>query len=314
MADRTIRRIGVVATGVIGASWAALFAARGYDVVATDPSDGAEARLRAYVESAWPALERMGLAAGADPARIRFAPDLESCVADVDFVQENGPEREDVKRETYRRMDAATAPDVVLATSSSGFRPSLFQGVCRHPERVLVGHPFNPPHLIPLVEVVGGEATSEEAIAVAMAFYEAAGKKPIRIRKELVGHVANRLQAALWREAYHLVDIGAVTVAEVDAAIAHGPGLRWALLGPVFLSHLSGGTGGLRHLLDHLGPLTETMWADLGQPVLDEALKRKLIEGVDAEIASVDFDAAVAERDRLLVELVTAKATSGALP
>ena len=314
MSQRAIERIGVVATGVIGASWAAHFAARGYDVVATDPAEGAEARLRSYVEEAWPALERLGLSPGADPARIRFATDLEACVADVDFVQENGPEREDVKRETFRRLDAATPPDVILATSSSGFKPSLFQGVCRHPERVLVGHPFNPPHLIPLVEVVGGEATSEEAIAGAMAFYAAAGKKPIRIRKELVGHVANRLQAALWREAYHLVDIGAVTVAEVDAAIAHGPGLRWALLGPVLLSHLSGGPGGLRHLLDHLGPLQETMWADLGTPALDEALKRKLIEGVDAEIASLDFAAAIAERDRLLVDIVTAKAAAPALP
>lgn len=314
MPAREIGRIGIVGTGVIGASWAAYFLARGFDVVATDPAEGAEGRLAAYVAEAWPALERMGLAHGANRDRLRFVSDLERCCADVDFVQENGPEREDVKRETYRRMDAATPPDVILATSSSGFKPSLFQGVCRDPERVLVGHPFNPPHLIPLVEVVGGAQTSEDAIERAMSFYAAIGKKPIRVRKELLGHVANRLQAALWREAYHLVDVGAVTVAEVDAAIAHGPGLRWALMGPVLLSHLSGGEGGLRHLLDHLGPLSEAMWTELGTPSLDTALKEKLIAGVDAEIAGLDFQAAVAERDRMLVDLVAAKATSGMLP
>lgn len=314
MPDRAIGRVGVVGTGVIGASWAAYFLARGLDVVATDPAPGAEERLYAYVAAAWPALTELGLSPGADPSRIRFAHDLESCVADVDFVQENGPEREDVKRETYRRLDDATSPDVILSSSSSGYRPSLFQGVCRRPERVLVGHPFNPPHLIPLVEVVGGESTSPDAIAIAMRFYEGIGKKPIHIRKELVGHVANRLQAALWREAYHLVDIGAVTVAEVDAAISHGPGLRWALMGPCLLSHLSGGAGGMRHLLDHLGPLTEAMWADLGSPRLDEALKAKLIAGVDDEIAPVDFGAMMTERDRLLVELLTAKGRTSNLP
>ncbi len=314
MPDRAIGRVGVVGTGVIGASWAAYFLARGLDVVATDPAPGAEERLYAYVAAAWPALTELGLSPGAHPSRIRFAHDLESCVADVDFVQENGPEREDVKRETYRRLDDATSPDVILSSSSSGYRPSLFQGVCRRPERVLVGHPFNPPHLIPLVEVVGGESTSPDAIAIAMRFYEGIGKKPINIRKELVGHVANRLQAALWREAYHLVDIGAVTVAEVDGAISHGPGLRWALMGPCLLSHLSGGAGGMRHLLDHLGPLTEAMWADLGSPRLDEALKAKLIAGVDDEIADLDFGAMMQERDRLLVELLTAKGRTMNLP
>ena len=314
MSRRAVERIAVVGTGVIGASWAAYVLARGLDVVATDPAPGADERLRSYIRDAWPALTRMGLSPDADPERIRFVPDVETCVAEADFVQENGPEREEVKRETYRRMDAAARPDVILATSSSGFMPSLFQGVCSRPERVLVGHPFNPPHLIPLVEVVGGADTSEEAVGRAMAFYASIGKIPIRVRKELVGHVANRLQAALWREAYHLVDIGAVTVAEVDAAIAHGPGLRWALMGPILLSHLSGGDGGLRHLLDHLGPLCETMWADLGTPRLDEALKRKLIDGVDAEIAPLDFPETVRERDRLLVDLMAAKAAAKNLP
>lgn len=312
MAD--IARIGVVGTGVIGASWAAYYLARGFDVTATDPAPGAEARLRDYVAAAWPALGRMGLRDGASPDRLRFAPDVETCVAEADFVQENGPEREEIKRETYRRMDEAAGPDVVLATSSSGYGPSLFQGVCRHPDRVLVGHPFNPPHLIPLVEVVGGERTSEAAIEIAMRFYAAIGKKPIRIRKELRGHVANRLQAALWREAFHLVASGAVSVAEVDAAIAHGPGLRWALMGPCLLHHLAGGAGGVEHALDHLGPLISDLWHDLGTPDLDRTLKRQIAAGVFDELKGRDFPTILAERDRLLVDLLAAKAGAKDLP
>ncbi|MBV9077961.1 MAG: 3-hydroxyacyl-CoA dehydrogenase [Methylobacteriaceae bacterium] len=308
-----IGRVAVIGTGVIGASWAALFLARGLEVVATDPAAGAEARLTDYIRHAWPTLEEIGLAEAADPSRIAFVATPEEAVAGADFVQENGPERLDVKQDLYVRLDAATSPDVVIASSSSGLKPSDIQARCRRPERVLVGHPFNPPHLIPLVEVVGGERTSEAAIATAMAFYAGLGKHPIRIRKELIGHVANRLQVALFREAYHLVDIGAVTVAEVDAAISHGPGLRWALLGPVMLNHLSGGAGGLRHALDHLGPFKETTWADLGRPSLDEALKSKLVAGLDEALASLDYPAVVAARDRLIVELLKAKAES-ALP
>lgn len=314
MDAREIRRIGVVGTGVIGASWAAWFLARGLDVVATDPAPGAEARLRAAVAEAWPILEAGGLAAGAGQSRLRFAPDIESCVAEADFVQENGPERAETKRETFARMDAASQDHVILASSSSGYGPGVFQGACRRPERVLVGHPFNPPHLIPLVEVVGGDATAEDAVAAAMGFYAAVGKTPIRIRKELTGHVANRLQAALWREAFHLVEIGAVTVAEVDAAVAHGPGLRWAMMGPCLLNHLSGGPGGLAHTLEHLGPLMERMWADLGDPRLTPELKATLVAGLEDELAPVDRDAMLRERDRLLADLIRAKAEARNLP
>ena len=308
MAERAIERVGVVGTGLIGSSWAAFFLARGLEVIATDPAPEAEARLRETIAAAWPVLERMGLAHGANPTRVRFVATVEDCVAEADFVQENGPEREEIKQDTYRRMDAVAPDDVILASSTSGFRPSLLQRSCRHPERVLVGHPFNPPHLVPLVEIVGGEATSEDAVDRATRFYKSLGKITIRVRKELLGHVANRLQAALWREAYHLVDIGAVTATEVDAAIAHGPGLRWALMGPMLLCHLAGGAGGLPHFLDHFGPLSEAIWAELGQPALTDGLKRRLIESVDAEIASVDLAALLADRDRLLVDLVAAKA------
>lgn len=311
---RQINHIGVVGTGVIGASWAACFLSRGYRVTASDPAPGAEERLRLYVDKAWPALTELGLSPGADPGRLRFVPMLEEAVAEVDFVQENGPEQEAVKRETFARLDAATPPDVVLASSTSGLQPSTFQADCRHPGRVLVGHPFNPPHLIPLVEVVGGKATSPEAIDVAMKFYEGLGKKPIHIRMELVGHVANRLQNALYREAFHLVRIGAVTVAEVDAAIAHGPGLRWAVMGPCLLQHLGGGAGGIRHALTHLGAFKEAVWADLGAPELDAPMIDGLEAGVNEVLASVDREAMMAERDRLLIELLRAKADTNNLP
>ena len=314
MADREVRRVAVVGTGVIGASWAAFFLARGLDVSACDPAPGAEGRLRHAVAQAWPALERLGLSPGASAERLAFAPSLAEAVRDADFVQENGPERADWKRDAFRQLGDLAGPDVLLVSSSSGFGPSVFGDAAAHPERVLVGHPFNPPHLIPLVEIVGGVSTSEDALARATAFYAALGKRPIRIRREMTGHVVNRLQAALWREAFHLVEAGAVTVAEVDAAVAHGPGLRWALMGPCLLNHLSGGPGGMAHTLDHLGPLMERMWADLGRPSLTPELKRALVDGVDAELADVDPAAMLAERDRLLVDLVSAKAEAANLP
>lgn len=307
--------VAIVGCGLIGASWAALFLAQGHDVVATDPAPGAEARLRAAVAEAWPALSSLGLAEGAAPERLSFEPDPSRAVALAGFVQENGPERIKLKRETFRLLDEAAAPDVVLASSSSGLRPSDIQRDCaRHPERVLVGHPFNPPHLVPLVEVVGGDRTSEAAVEAAMAFYARVGKRPIRLRRELTGHVANRLQAALWREAFHLVETGAASAADVDAAIAHGPGLRWALTGPCLLNHLSGGPGGIAHTLAHLGPLIQAMWDDLGSPRVTPALVETLAEGIAEELAGRSLPEVVAERDAILAELVARKLRAKALP
>ena len=202
----TIRHVAIVGTGVIGASWATVFLARGLNVTATDPAPDAEAALRCVVAAQWPAMEKIGLAPGASPDRLRFAASLEAAVANAGFVQENGPERLDFKRDLFRQLDEAAPPDALLATSSSTITVSEFQDACaRHPDRVVLGHPFNPPHLIPLVEVAGGRMTSEQAVERALAFYRAAGKHPIRLWKEVRGHVANRLQAALWQEAFNLV-------------------------------------------------------------------------------------------------------------
>jgi carnitine 3-dehydrogenase len=302
----TVQRVAVVGTGVIGASWAAHFLAHGLDVVATDPTPGAEQRLRSDVAAIWPTLTP---AAGGSPERLAFTPDPAEAVADADFVQENGPEREDVKHQLFAVLDAAARPEVVLASSSSGMLPSVIARGCpRHPERVVIGHPFNPPHLIPLVEVVPGEKTSEQAVEAALTFYTAVGKKPIRLRQELPGHVANRLQAALWQEAYSLVERGVATVADIDTAIAQGPGLRWAVLGPFANQHLSGGPGGIAHILEHLGPPTEKWWRDLGQVTLTRELIAKLVAGVDEELAGVDPAELVARRDAVLTALLAAKA------
>jgi carnitine 3-dehydrogenase len=302
----SVRRVAVVGTGVIGISWAAHFLARGLDVVATDPAPGAEERLRTEVATIWAGLQPV---AGASLERLAFTADAGEAAAQADLVQENGPEREDVKHELYRVLDEAARPEVVLASSSSGLLPSVIaRGAPEHPERVLIGHPFNPPHLIPLVEVVPGEKTAEEAVEAAIAFYTAVGKKPIRLRQEVPGHIANRLQAALWQEAYSLVERGVATVADIDTAIAHGPGLRWAVLGPFLNQHLSGGPGGIAQILEHLGPPTEAWWRDLGRVTHTSELKAKIVAGVDDELAGVDPAELVARRDAVLNALLAAKA------
>lgn len=309
----SVNRVAVVATGVIGASWAALFLARGLDVDATDPAPGAEQRLRDAVAQHWPVLERQGLAPGASLARLRFHGRLEDALANADFVQENGPERLDLKVDLLRRIDEAAAPHAVVASSSSGLSVTAMQARCRHPERVVLGHPFNPPHMIPLVEVGGGEKTSAQAITTAMDFYSAIGKRPIRVRREIKGHIANRLQAALWREAFHLVNEGVASVADIDAAVAHGPGLRWALMGPFMNLHLSGGEGGIAHLLAHLGGPIEDWWQDLGAPQMTAALQSRVAQGVHDELGARTSAQMAAVRDALLVDLLRAKQGSRVL-
>ncbi len=308
-----VRRVAVVGTGVIGASWTACFLAQGLDVNATDPSPGAEERLRQAVAQHWPTLERFGLAAGASVDRLRFHDSLEDAVSVADFVQENGPERMDFKVELFRRMDAATPPDAILASSSSGLAISGVQSGCAHPGRVVLGHPFNPPHLIPLVEVIGGERTSADTIERTLAFYAAIGKRPIHVKREVKGHIANRLQAALWREAFHLVEQGVASVADIDTAIAHGPGLRWAVMGPFMNLHLSGGAGGIAHVLAHLGGPIEDWWQDLGAPSMTPALKAQVSEGVAQELGARRTAELEAARDTLLLNLIRAKAGTGTL-
>lgn len=302
-----VQRVAVVATGVIGASWAAYFLAQGLEVDATDPAPGARERLQAAVARHWPVLERRGLAPGASMGRLRFHDRLEDALAQADFVQESGPERLDFKVDLLRRMDDAAPPHAILASSSSGLSVSAMQAQCLRHERVVLGHPFNPPHLIPLVEVGGGDKTSPESVAAAMDFYKVIGKHPIHVRREVKGHIANRLQAALWREAFHLVNEGVASVADIDTAITQGPGLRWALMGPFMNLHLSGGDGGIGHLLAHLGGPIEDWWNDLGAPQMTPALQQRVVDGMKEALAGRASPELADARDALLIGLLHAK-------
>src|SRR6202051_1461821 len=262
--DKTIRRIAIVGTGVIGASWAAQYLACGFDVVASDPAPNAESKLREYVDAAWPALTAIGLAPDATRARLTFASSMTEALSGADFVQENGPERPDFKIKLFAEMDEATPPNSIIASSSSSITMSVIQSGCKRPERCVIGHPFNPPHVIPLVEVVGVAESSPGVIQQTMEFYASIGKKPILLRKELLGHVANRLQAALYREVVYLIEQGVLSVADADDAVSWGPGLRWGVMGPSLLFHLAGGQGGIHHFMEHLSGPMSTWWKDLG--------------------------------------------------
>jgi len=303
--NRPIHRIAIIGTGVIGASWTSLFLAKGLEVVATDVAPNAETSLRRFVKAAWPALERLGLAPGASQSRLTFTGDMPTAVAGADLVQENGPERIDFKKKLYRQLDELLPADVIIASSSSGLTMSEIQSDCRlHPERCVIGHPFNPPHLIPLVEIVGGGKTSEATIQRASEFYTSLGKQTVRLRKEVPGHVANRLQAALAREVYYLVAEDVVSVTDVDKALCWGPGLRWGIMGQVLLNHLGGGQGGIEHFFAQFtGPMT-AWWKVLGSPVLTPEVQKKLIDGVHAEAGSRSIDELEAKRDEILLGLL----------
>jgi 3-hydroxyacyl-CoA dehydrogenase len=270
--------------------------------------------VRDFVAREWAALEKLGFAPGASQDRLRFTTDLVAALADADFVQENGPERIAFKIELFKQMDAATRPEVILASSSSTLAVTDMQSGCVHPERVVLAHPFNPPHLIPLVEIVGGERTSEAVVLEAAAFFQSLGKKTVCMRQAILGHIANRLQAALWQEAFNLIDKGVATVAEIDTAISYGPGVRWALLGPMMNLHLSGGEGGIGHLLDHLGPANESMWRDLGKVTVGPELRSKIVAQTAAMIGDEDVAAVLARRNDALLSLLQLKQAASLIP
>src|SRR5882757_160259 len=309
--NKPIRRIAVVGTGVIGASWAAEFLARGFDVVATDPAPNAESNLRKLIDEAWKDLTRIGLWKSASRDRLSFTTNMKEALSAADLVQENGPERPDFKMKLYAEMDEIVPVDSLLASSSSGITPSVIQSQCKHPERVVIGHPFNPPHIIPLVEVVGGSKTSPDAVQQALAFYTSIGKKAIHLKKELPGHVANRLQAALYREMLYLIEQGVLSVEEADAAVCYGPGLRWGVMGQSLQWHVGGGAGGINHFMEHLmDPLTGMMKA-LGNPQITPQLKQTIIDGVAREAADRSVDELAQEENKLIVGYLALRAKAG---
>ncbi|WP_262700446.1 MULTISPECIES: 3-hydroxyacyl-CoA dehydrogenase NAD-binding domain-containing protein [Streptomyces] len=306
-----VRRVACVGAGVIGGGWVAHFLARGYDVTAWDPAPDAEEKLRRLVAAAWPALEQIGLADGASPDRLTVTATLAEAVADAQFVQESAPEKLELKRSLLAQLDAAAPPGVVIASSTSGYPMTDMQTEAADPGRLVVGHPFNPPYLIPLVEVVGGKQTDAAAVDWASRFYKVAGKSVITMERELPGFIANRLQEALWREALHMVANGEATVKEIDDSITEGPGLRWAFMGPCLTFALAGGDGGMGHMLDHFGPSLKSPWTRLEAPELDDTLRAAMVDGCDEAAGSRTIAQLVAERDQGVIDVLRA---TGRLP
>src|ERR1700746_3584091 len=302
--NKPIKRIAIVGTGVIGASWAAEYLARGFDVIATDPGPNAEANLRKYVDEAWKDLTSIGLSKGASRDRLTFTKDSKEALSKADLVQENGPERPDFRMKLYADMDDVTPIDSLLASSSSGITPSVIQSKCKHPERVVIGHPFNPPHIIPLVEGVGGSKTSPDAIQQAISFYASIGKKPIHVKKELPGHVANRFQAALYREMLYIIEQGILSVEDTDAAVSYGPGLRWGVMGQSLQWHLGGGAGGIKHFMEHLMEPLAAMMKNLGDPEVTPELKQIVADGVMRESAGRPVDELAREENEVIIGLL----------
>ncbi|MGW0736416.1 3-hydroxyacyl-CoA dehydrogenase NAD-binding domain-containing protein [Streptomyces sp. NPDC002851] len=310
-APEDVRRVACIGAGVIGGGWVAHFLARGYDVTAWDPAPDAEAKLRRLTDAAWPALTQLGLAEGASRDRLTVAATPEEAVADAQFVQESAPEKLELKRDLLTQLDAAAPAGVVIASSTSGYPMTDMQTTAADPGRLVVGHPFNPPYLIPLVEVVGGERTAEHAVAWAAKFYDSAGKSVITMRREVPGFIANRLQEALWREALHMVASGEATVQEIDDSITEGPGLRWAFMGPMLTFALAGGEGGMAHMLDHFGPSLKSPWTRLEAPELDRQLYDAVVQGCDEEAAGRSIADLVAARDQGVIDVLRA---TGRLP
>src|SRR6266851_1882252 len=311
--NRPIRRVAIIGTGVIGASWTAQFLAKGLDVIATDIAPDAEKSLRHFVKAAWPALERLGLAPGASQSRLTFTGDLPTAVTGADLVQENGPERIDFKKKLYRQLDELLPADVIIASSSSGLTMSEIQSDCRlHPERCVIGHPFNPPHVVPLVEVVGGAKTSAATIERAMAFYASIGKKPVRLHKALPGHVANRFQAALYREVLYLVQQGVLSVADADVAVCYGPGIRWGVMGPSLQWHVGGGQGGIQHFMEHLMDPLVAMMKTLGTPEITPQLKQTVVDAVLKEAGGRSVEQLASAENSVLIALLKQRAAAGA--
>ncbi|MGW3468362.1 3-hydroxyacyl-CoA dehydrogenase NAD-binding domain-containing protein [Saccharopolyspora sp. NPDC000995] len=301
-----VRRVACIGAGVIGGGWAAHFLARGYQVTAWDPAPDFETKLRRLVDAAWPALIELGLADDACRDNLVIAPTLEEAVVKADFVQESAPENLALKRDLLARLDAATPAGVVISSSTSGYGMTEMQVDCPTPQRLVVGHPFNPPYLIPLVEVVGGERTEPWAVRWAAEFFEVAGKSVITMDREVPGFIANRLQEAIWREALHMVANGEATPAQIDASITEGPGLRWPLLGPCLTFHLAGGEGGMAHMLDHFGPSLKSPWTRLEAPELTNELRDAMVKGCEEAADGRSIAELVADRDRAVIAVMRA--------
>ncbi|HEV7966311.1 MAG TPA: 3-hydroxyacyl-CoA dehydrogenase NAD-binding domain-containing protein [Candidatus Acidoferrales bacterium] len=306
-----IRNVAIVGTGLIGASWAAQYLASGFDVIATDPAPNAEANLRKGVDEAWELLTSIGLASGASRDRLTFTADMKEALSKADFVQENVSERPLLKANVFAQMDEAAPLDTILASSASGITMDVIQSRCKHPERCVIGHPFNPPHVIPLVEVVGGAKTSEAVIERAIAFYASIGKKPIRLRKSIPGHVGNRLQAALYKEVLYLIQQDVLSVEDADIAVCYGAGLRWGVMGPSLQWHLGGGPGGIKNFVEKFMDGFAGLMKKLEMPDVTPALMQTVIDGVLKETNGQSVEQLAQAENKLVLELLALRAKAG---
>ncbi|MEG0967265.1 MAG: L-carnitine dehydrogenase [Pseudomonas sp.] len=307
-----IKTFAALGSGVIGSGWVARALAHGLDVVAWDPAPGAQAALRQRIANAWPALEKQGLAPGAAQHRLRFVATIEECVRDADFIQESAPERLDLKLDLHSKISAAAKPDAIIGSSTSGLLPSEFYESASHPERCVVGHPFNPVYLLPLVEIVGGRNTAPEAIEAAKTIYTALGMRPLHVRKEVPGFIADRLLEALWREALHLVNDGVASTGEIDDAIRFGAGLRWSFMGTFLTYTLAGGDAGMRHFMAQFGPALQLPWTYLPAPELTEGLIDAVVEGTSEQLGERSISSLERYRDDCLLAVLEAVKTTKA--
>lgn len=307
-----IKTFAALGSGVIGSGWVARALAHGLDVVAWDPAPGAEQALRKRIANAWPALEKQGLAPGASQDRLQFVATIEECVRDADFIQESAPERLELKLDLHVKISAAAKPDAIIGSSTSGLLPSEFYESSTHPERCVVGHPFNPVYLLPLVEIVGGRRTAPAAIEAAKTVYTALGMRPLHVRKEVPGFIADRLLEALWREALHLVNDGVASTGEIDDAIRFGAGLRWSFMGTFLTYTLAGGDAGMRHFMAQFGPALKLPWTYLPAPELTDTLIDDVVEGTSQQLGEHSIAALERYRDDTLLAVLEAVKTSKA--
>lgn len=300
MAKQTV---AVVGTGVIGNGWIVRMLASGYDVVATDPAEGAEQRMRHAVKQSWPYVEKLGLADGASIDRLMFEESIAEAVKHADYIQENVPEREELKQKVLQEIDQYAKPDALIGSSTSGIMPTELQANLQHPKRFVVAHPFHPVYILPLVEVVGGKQTTQENIDKAKNFYEGMGMSVLHVRNEIEGHIADRLIEAIWRESLHIVNEGIATTEEVDKAFTHGAGMRYAQYGPFLTFHLAGGEGGMRHMLKQFGPALKKPWTKLEAPELTDELYEKVVEGCEEQSNGMTMSELDQNRNEFLVKL-----------
>ena len=299
-------QIAIIGTGVIGTGWCARLIANGHKVKAWDPAKNFGDRLQSEMKRLWPILKKSGMTEGSSILNLSICTTLAEACVEADLIQESVPEDIEIKKTIHHEIDSVSKENALIVSSSSGLLPSEIQSDLSHPERFVIGHPFNPVYILPLVEVVGGSKTSTKTIKDVKDFYKSMGMYPLEVRKEIEGYLSDRLQEAQWREILHLVKDGVANTQELDDAIIYGPGLRWAMMGTCLTFHLAGGDAGMRHMLEQFGPALKLPWTKLEAPELTEDLIERLVEGTQLQAGDKTIDELGELRDSCLIEIIQA--------